>query len=99
MAGSGLRLTGNNGRFRGHFRIGEEGDRFRVAELIRKTGVDVVKSLDGEMLQDEDIVEIGKKVKAVLQNGQSTLLVFTDQGVQRERIVWHTCTKEQLKIF
>jgi len=99
IAGCGLRLTGNDGRFRGHFRISEEGDRLRVAELIQKTGVDVVKNLDGEMLQDEDVVQIGKKVKAVLQNGQSTLLVFTDQGVQRERTVWHTCTKQQLRVY
>jgi hypothetical protein len=99
IAGCGLRLTGNDGRFRGHFRISDEGDKLRVSDLIQKTGVDVVKSLEGEMLHDEDVVQIGKKVKAVLQNGQSTLLVFTDQGVQKERTVWHTCTKQQLRVF
>jgi hypothetical protein len=99
IAGCGLRLTGNDGRFRGHFQVSEEGDRLRVAELIQKTGVDVVKSLDGELLQDEDVVQIGKKVKAVLQNGQSTLLVFAESEDDQEEACWRTCTKQQLRIF
>ncbi len=99
LAGCGLRLTGNDGRFRGHFKIGEIGRRIKAAELMRKTGVDVVKSLEGDVLHDEAPVCIGKKVKAVLKDGKSTLLVFPEPGDEAGEICWQTCTKQQLRIY
>ncbi len=99
IAGCGLRLTGNDGRFRGHFRIAEPGDRLKVIDLMQHTGVDVVKSLDGKLLQEEEIVRIGKKVKAVLQDNKSTLLVFAEPEEEPEETCWRTCTKQQLRIF
>jgi len=99
LAGCGLRLTGNDGRFRGHFKVSAEGDRLSVAELRQQTGVDVVKSLNGAVLQDEEVAQIGEKVKAVLQNGKSTLLVFADPGAQPGQTVWRTCTKQQLRDY
>ena len=99
LAGCGLRLTGNDGRFRGHFQIAEPGERLKVADLMQRTGVDVVKSLDGKLLQEEEVVRIGKKVKAVLQDNKSTLLVFAEPEDEPEGSSWRTCTKQQLRIF
>jgi hypothetical protein len=99
LAGSGLRLSGNDGRFRGHFQIAEPGERLKVADLLHRTGVDVVKSLDGRLLQEEEVVRIGKKVKAVLLDHQSTLLVFPESGDSLEDTSWRTCTKQQLRIY
>jgi hypothetical protein len=99
LAGCGLRLTGNDGRFRGHFQVGTVGDRVSVADLIDRTGVDVVKSLDGELLQQDEMVEIGEKVKAVLLEGKSTLLVFAESRPPTGVTLWQTCTKQQLRSF
>lgn len=99
LAGCGLRLTGNDGRFRGHFRVTAANSQLCVAELMRQTGVDVVKSLDGMLLHHDEVVHIGEKVKAVLQNGKSTLLVFADPGENNGGGHWRTCTRQQLKVF
>lgn len=99
LAGCGLRLTGNDGRFRGHFQIDRRRERIKVCELMQQTGVDVVKSLDGRVLDNEEVVQIGEKVKAVLQDSKSTLLVFAEQEIRTGERYWRTCTKQQLKIF
>lgn len=99
LAGCGLRMSGNDGRFRGHLRIAENGDRLRAAELMQKTGVDVVKSLEGAVLEGDEAVYIGEKVKTVLQDGKATLLVFEESKDDSGETLWRTCTKQQLKRF
>ncbi len=95
LAGTGLRLTGNDGRFRGHFKIETESDQVTPAEIMRQTHVEVVKSLDGDVLNENETIVLGKKVKSVLQDGKSTLLVYNDP----EGDCWRTCTKQQLKVY
>lgn len=98
LAGCGLRLTGNDGRFRGHFQVGPVGGELKVFEVIQQTGVDRVQSLDGETLPPETTVRIGEKVKAVLLDGKSTLLVYDDSG-NGSPPCWKTCTKKQLRVY
>jgi hypothetical protein len=97
IAGCGLRLSGNDGRFRGHFYI--DADRLRVDELIRQTGCNVVMGLDGDILTDDEPVLIGEKVKAVLKDDKAILFVFAQPDEQTGEISWRTCTKEQLRCF
>ena len=97
LAGCGLRLTGNDGRFRGHFYLYTDGGALSVAELRQQTGVDIVKSLNGGTLTDDEKVCVAEKVKAVLQDGKSTLFVFAD--CEAGLPCWRTCTKQQLKHF
>ena len=98
LAGCGLRLTGNDGRFRGHFQIGPVGETLKVFELIQRTGVDLVQSLDGEPLAPEAAVRIGEKVKAVLLGGKATMLVYNDSG-NGAPPCWKTCDKKQLRVY
>jgi hypothetical protein len=98
LAGAGLRLTGNDGRFRGKFYIDTDTGIVDVAELKRQTGVAVVKSLAGQLVADHEKVQLGDKVKAVLLDGQSTLLL-TPNTMNTERAPWQTCTKQQLKAY
>ena len=101
VAGVGLRLSGNDGRFRGHFQLGEEGERLSVAEIKRRTPVAVVQSLDGARLADTDTVTLGPKVKAVLLNHVATLLVHREQPDAGDAAPspWRTCSKEQLRAY
>ena len=68
-----------------------------VAEQVKKqTHVECVKSLDGELLFNEALIKLGSKVKAVLIENKSTLLVFKEP---EEFEIWKTCTKQQLKNY
>jgi hypothetical protein len=97
LAGTGLRLSGNDGRFRGRLKVGNIDDVVTVSDIKSQTSVNIVKSLDGYMLNDHDLIRLGEKVKAVLMGGKTVLLVYPSGSNGSAR--WQTCTKEQLKIF
>jgi hypothetical protein len=96
LAGTGLRLSGNDGRFRGHFKIDPQSDSVSVEQIKKQTHVKCVKSLDGELLSDDEQIRLGNKVKSVLLKNRSTLMVFKNL---EEPEVWQTCTKQQLKNY
>jgi hypothetical protein len=98
LAGTGLRMTGNDGRFKGKFHVDTATGIVDVAELKRQTGVAVVKSLEGQMVEDSEKVQLGDKVKAVLLDGKSTLLVAPNT-MDAARAPWQTCTKQQLRAY
>ena len=60
LAGAGLRMTGNDGRFRGKFNIRAGNGRIQVRDLKQQTGTHAVKSLGGEMIGDEEYLRIGE---------------------------------------
>ena len=98
LAGCGLRLTGNDGRFRGHFKVNPIDGKLNVSDLITQTGVDLVQSLDGKPLAHEEMILIGQKVKSVLLDGKSTLLVYNGSE-NGSGPCWRTCTKKQLRCY
>lgn len=97
LAGTGLRLSGNDGRFKGKLKIPAEGGVITVGDILNHPGVDVVKSLDGQVLKDNDTIKLGEKVKTVLLEGLSVLLVYKDNDAADG--IWHTCTKQQLRKY
>lgn len=99
LAGTGLRLTGNDGRLRGKLKVKTDAAVANVAEIKRQTGVDVVKSLDGYVLDDTETVRLGEKIKAVLLEGKTTLLVYADAEGCPARSGWQTCTRQQLREY
>lgn len=54
---------------------------------------------DGRTLNDDDTVRLGKKVKAVLLDYKTVMLVFPVMENGNECRLWETCTKEQLKKY
>lgn len=93
LAAVGLRMTGNDGRFKGHFKINATDGIVTPLEIRRQTHVEVVKTMDGAVLEDHEKIRLGNKVKAVLLDGKSTLLVTAIDG----DIKWETCRKQQLR--
>ncbi len=75
LAGAGLRLSGNDGRFKGKFAIPGDEDGVACVDSIRKYGVDEVRTLDGEELADDARVLVGEECKLVLLDGRAVLLV------------------------
>lgn len=98
LAGIGLRLSGNDGRFRGRLKIGNINDVITVSDIKLQTSVDIVQSLTGYRLEDHDSVRLGEKVKAVLMGGKTVMLVCPS-GSDNGGPHWQTCTKEQLKRY
>lgn len=99
LAGSGLRMSGNDGRFKGKFAIGDVNDTLPAKEVLAKTGADIVKTEEGYTLKDDDFVRLGKKVKAVYLDYKAAVLVFPVEENGNECRLWETCTKEQLKKY
>jgi len=102
MAGAGLRLSGNDGRFRGKLKIKPENEVASVSEILAKSQmnirVDMVKSLEaGHTLEESELVRLGETVKPVLIGGKSVLLV--NPAVADQEAAWITLSKNQLKDY
>lgn len=90
LAGAGLRLTGNDGVFLGKLRIPSQQGKATVAAM-RSFGIDVVQSLEGTVLDDDDSVRVGAWVKPVLLENRCVLLVAPTAV---EGCVWEACGRE-----
>jgi hypothetical protein len=99
LAGVGLRMSGDDGRVRGGLEIAAADGVVTVGEILARTYVDEVRTLDREPLRADDPVRlVGEKIKAVLQDGKAVLLVIPVQG-ECEGVRWQTCPKELLKSY
>jgi hypothetical protein len=98
LAGAGLRLGGNDGRLKGQLYFGAPGAIVSVAALACHDTVDEVRSLDGSSLSDRDMVRLGEKVKTVLLDGHSVLLVVPNEGVL-DGPRYQTCSRQLLKRY
>lgn len=95
LAGVGLRMTNNDGRFQGRLEIKELGTVVNVAEILKESPVEIVQSLDGYVLGSDEEVRLGEKLKTVLLKGKQTLLVYHGES----RVEWNTCLNEHLEKY
>ncbi|MFH2044391.1 MAG: hypothetical protein ABIK92_04515 [Pseudomonadota bacterium] len=99
LAAVGLRLTGNDGRIKGHLKIESANGIVTPVEIKRQTHVEVVQSIDEGLLIENDKIRLGDKVKAVLLEGKSTLLVNKIDTDEKASAKWETCSKQQLRAY
>jgi hypothetical protein len=90
LAGAGLRLTGNDGRFKGKPRIPSQNGIATVKD-IRDSGVDIVKTLEGGVLDDSETVHVGDRVKLVLLEQKAVLIVVPADAASRS--AWKAAEK------
>ncbi len=96
LAGIGLRLGGNDGRLKGRLKLPADAEVVSVAQLLAHPWVDSVRTQDGEVVGEKEMVRFMDKVKTVLLDGESVLLVSaaTDaEGGAR----WQTLSRKELK--
>ncbi|MDD3364333.1 MAG: hypothetical protein PHZ03_05075 [Syntrophomonas sp.] len=93
LAGIGLRMTGNDGRFQGRTKLKDTGESMGIGDIIATTEIEEVQSIDGHVLTDDEILIIGDKIKTVLLDGKRKLLVY------RENDGWHTCNNQHIKNY
>ena len=74
LAGIGLRMTGNDGRFRGKLSMGGA-ERCSIGELVAHPKIDEVRSVDGPTPEPADSVFVGGKLKTVYLDYQAVCLV------------------------
>lgn len=90
LAGVGLRLAGCDGTFRGG--KGEEmaGKAFTVSQWKTMKGIEQVLDFDGNVLSDDTIVKVDKRVKLAMIDHKKTLVATaTEDG-------YVACTKQEL---
>jgi hypothetical protein len=99
LAGTGLRLGGNDGRLRGKLEVGSAGEKVAVRALIAHPLIDEVRCANGASPGDDDLVILeDRKVKTVLLDGKSVLLLApADGGV--DGTLWRTFSRRELKNF
>ena len=69
LAGIGLRLSGNDGRFKGKFDLDIKNGFIRSSDILNSPFVDVVATEDNDDLALEELVYITDKLKTVLIDG------------------------------
>lgn len=95
LAGVGLRLDGNDGRYKGWMQVGMNQDNMLVEALLSHRGIDQVMTVDGCTLTKEDEVFITDRVKTVRVQGQSVLLV--EEVLCDGRLIYRNLSKNALK--
>ena len=75
LAGAGLKLTGSDGRFKGKFRLNADEHGVSDVAQIKHQDVDVVSTLDGLVLADDERVVVGNECKLILRGGMAVLMV------------------------
>ncbi len=97
LAGAGLKLSGNDGRFKGKFRLrADERGVASVAE-IKHQDVDEVRTLDGVVLGDDERVLVGADCTLVLQDGIAVLMVKPAEA--GSAAAWAVVDRKALKAF
>jgi hypothetical protein len=99
LAAVGLRMTGNDGRFKGHVKMETDDDIATPADIKHQSHVQVVQTVDGRELDDFERVRLGRKLKAVLLGGKSTLLVCPAGRNGDDTVKWETCSKQFLRAY
>jgi hypothetical protein len=98
LAGIGLRLQGNDGRFRGWLNLGESGEMTSPKSLCKHPFVDAVVDDDGHSLSEEIPVFLAdSKIKTILCNHRQVIPVTAT--VDDSGPAWTTLTKSEIKRF
>lgn len=98
LAGAGLRLGGNDGRIKGKLTFSDAAEVVSVQQLLSHPWVDCVRTRSGEIPKVTDLVRLADKVKTVLLEGLSVLLICANHG-DRESARWQTLSRKELKAY
>ena len=97
LAGIGLRISGNDGRIKGWLDIPNRDGVAKVADILTRFDLGGVRTMNGELLAEDDLVAVGEKPKTVFLAGKPYLMVspVPDAGTVR----WQTSSRRELKQY
>lgn len=90
LAGVGLRLSGCDGVFRGNKRGKFDNQIHTVAQWREMTDIELFLDFDGNVLRDNDIIEVGNQLKTSMVDHKITL-ISAKQGD-----IYRACKKKEL---
>lgn len=99
LAGAGLRLGGNDGRIKGKYFVGRQGEVLTAEEILQSTNIDEIREENGSVLEGQERIVLGEKVKAVLLEGKVMLLVERNDGALKDRARWVTLPKSKVRKY
>ncbi|HKK99634.1 MAG TPA: hypothetical protein VJ943_05250 [Desulfotignum sp.] len=100
LAGIGLRLSGNDGRYRGWYHLGRPGDIVSVRSLCAHPFVDQLVTVTGEVLSPDTRVMMGsEKTKTVRLDHKQVIVVAPCEADACPGIVFRTITKKEAKQY
>lgn len=91
LAGIGLHRAGNDGRFLWLPGLRELRGTYPVKEIILKSHIDRVCTLDEDELSPDTRVDVGEWVRPILKNGQSILYI------EEKNNEWCVIAKDRIK--
>jgi hypothetical protein len=97
LAGAALRLCGNNGRFKGWIPVEHHDMPVSVGALTVDYPIDEVRSTEGLRLPSGDEVRLAGRIKTVLIDHRSVLLVKEDRSAGTAE--WVNLPKEELRKY
>lgn len=98
LAGVGLRLQGNDGRFRGWFNFGLAGQITTAGRLCEHPSVCDVIDENGYSLSPDSTVHItDEKIKTILKNHTQVIPVRSDE--ENGEMYWKTLTRKEVKMY
>jgi hypothetical protein len=93
-AGVGLRLSGNDGRFRGKIKVisQRKDSLISVGDILAQSGAAEVQDMDGAVLDMDQLITLNQYAKAIYANFKKVIVVS-----RQENGSYITCTKEELE--
>jgi len=95
LAGAGLRLSGNDGKYRKTVPIDINGEDMSVNVLIKQANIDCVCDIEGNELEKNSYIYIRDRIKKIIKNKKTVLLVKKIKNDNEE--IWTNYTVKELK--
>ena len=100
VAGIGLRLSGDDGRYRGWYHLGQPGNIVSVDSLCSFPFIDQLVTRSGTVLSTDMSVSIGsEKTKTVRMDSRQVVVVAENEAVDKTGIEYRTITKQEAKQY
>ncbi len=100
IAGTGLQMSGNDGRYRGWYHLGNPGDPVRVEDLRAYPFIDNVVTKTGEPLPPDTLVRIGSEKTKTVRLGFNRVVVATKvEDEKTQDISYRLITKKEAKAY
>lgn len=96
LAGVGLRLGGNNGRFKGWLDVKGGDRRITVERLLADYEIDEVRDIRGEIIKADDPVFLDERIKTVLLDGLCVLPVKKNPAGNSD---WVNLSKDEIRKY
>ena len=96
LSGAGLRLFGNNGRFKGWLNVKETDRKITIERLLDGYEIDEVRDTYGTIPDPGDMIALDERIKTVLIGGLSVLPVKKIPGDSK---CWVNISKDEIKKY